>query len=56
MDSEQGHDIMLVANNGGNAKKTLYMCFIDYAKTSDDRVKRDLFSKIMSKPGVTGQK
>ena len=35
----------------GNAKNTLYICFIDYTKTFD-RVKHDLLFEILSKAGV----
>ena len=47
---------MSVANNGGkmsgNAKKTVYICFIDYIKVLD-RVKHDLLFEILSKAGVS---
>ena len=43
---------MSVANNGGkmsgNAKKPMYICFIDYTKAFD-RVKHDLLFEILSK-------
>ena len=46
---------MSVANNdgnmSGNAKKTLYICFIDYTKAFD-RVKHDMLFEILSKAGV----
>ena len=35
----------------GNAKKPLYICFIDYTKAFD-RVKHDLLFEILSKAGV----
>ena len=46
---------MSVANNdgkmSGNAKKTLYICFVEYTKAFD-RVKHDMLFEILSKAGV----
>ena len=46
---------MSVANNdgkmSGNAKKTMYICIIDYTKAFD-RIKHDMLFEILSKAGV----